>query len=405
MAIKLSVPPVIIFPGAASSILQAGIPVIALHGPMLGGMIFNPSTSQDQRISVVEPIFVDASGNPATLFESSTTIAIKPGSSYTVPEGQTNSVSVNAATVGHTFTSLTIQIAIQFPPTVTQYPFPPIGPTGLLTTIPAYLYEEYNTDQDLQAFIDAFNSMAQAYLDWFNNINLPIYTNPQINGALLDWVLGGGLYGIPRPTLSSGRQKTIGPFNTIYFNQIAFNRIQRIGPKNVALTSDDIYKRIATWHLYRGDGFQFNVRWLKRRILRFLYGTNGTDYNGPSYQISVEFGVNNQITITIVTGVRNIIRGYFNSYTFNSTGYNQIISKFRALGNKPQYADIFKTAMDNGALEMPFQYTISVIVGQSSHLPATFPGPPIPNPPSRQALTDQSGVPLIDQSGQPLTDN
>jgi hypothetical protein len=61
--------------------------------------------------------------------------------------------------------------------------------------------------------------------------------------------------------------------------------------------------------------------------------------------------------------------------------------------------------MDNGALEMPFQYTISVIVGQSSHLPATFPGPPIPNPPSRQALTDQSGVPLIDQSGQPLTDN
>ena len=329
---------------------------------MIGGMIYNPASPQDQQIPVVESIFIDPTGNPAGLSANDTTVEIQPGSSFIVPAGQQYSVSVNAATAGHAFTSIVVQTAIQFPPTITPSAFPPSGPTGLTETIPAYLYQEYNEDQDVQALVDAYNIMVQSYLDWLNNINLPIYTNPQINGALLDWVLGGGLYGIPRPTLSSGRQKIIGPFNTYYFNSIAFNRLQRIGPVSVAVTSDDVYRRIATWYLYRGDGFQLNVNWLKRRVLRFLYGANGSDYSGTTYQISITFGVNNQMTITIVTGIRNIKIGYFNSYGFNKIGYNKAITTFQSL-NEPQFAPIFKEAVDSGALEMPFQYSTTVNIG------------------------------------------
>ena len=43
--------------------------------------------------------------------------------------------------------------------------------------------------------------------------------------------------------------------------------------------TDDVFKRILTWHFYKGDGKNFSVRWLKRRIWRFLQGANGTDFD------------------------------------------------------------------------------------------------------------------------------
>src|SRR5579859_3473841 len=94
----------------------------------------------------------------------------------------------------------------------------------LQEVIPSYLYVEYNDDEDLQAFVTAFNAIAQQYVDFFNQINLPIYTSSSISGALLDWV-AQGIYGMTRPSLpGAGSTLIYGPFNTYAFNKLAFNQ-------------------------------------------------------------------------------------------------------------------------------------------------------------------------------------
>lgn len=46
----------------------------------------------------------------------------------------------------------------------------------LESIIPAYPYTQYNDDPDIVAFFDAYNKLAQGYLDYFNNLNLPCWT-------------------------------------------------------------------------------------------------------------------------------------------------------------------------------------------------------------------------------------
>jgi hypothetical protein len=63
----------------------------------------------------------------------------------------------------------------------------------------SYPYQQYQDDPNIVAFFDAYNSIAQGYMDYVLGLNLPIYT--QLSGPLLDWV-GQGLYGFQRPTIS-----------------------------------------------------------------------------------------------------------------------------------------------------------------------------------------------------------
>lgn len=160
-------------------------------------------------------------------------------------------------------------------------PFSTTWPGTLQDVIPSYAFQEYADDADIKAFITAYNRLAQGYVDWFNQIDLPIYTNPLIAGALLDWV-GNGLYGVQRPTLQSGSSFTIGPYNTYAYNTLALNTSQTTIVSSSFVANDDIYKRVLTWQHYKGDGFQFNITWLKRRIMRFLLGVNGTDPVGTN---------------------------------------------------------------------------------------------------------------------------
>ena len=81
------------------------------------------------------------------------------------------------------------------------------------TLLPSYLYLQYQDDDNLQAFVDVYNSQAQEYLDWFYSISLPVYTSDTISGSLLDWV-AQGLYGMPRPVLATGVNQNLGPYNT-----------------------------------------------------------------------------------------------------------------------------------------------------------------------------------------------
>jgi hypothetical protein len=220
-------------------------------------------------------------------------------------------------------------------------------PTSLLKIIPSYLYQQYSDDDDLQAFVSAYNGMAQDYVDWFNAVNLPIYSGPGVSDLLLDWV-GEGLYGIPRPTLPFGSSQTVvvGPFNTIAFNTFTFNGsiagtrgvgegigqfqigIGAIGVGSFAPVSDDIYRRVLTWHTYKADGRQFSIPWLKRRVTRFLFEENGVGYNVDStYDVNVTFDVDQCII---------------------------------AIPASASMATVFQAAVDVGVLDLPFQYTFIV---------------------------------------------
>ncbi len=203
----------------------------------------------------------------------------------------------------------------------------------LTQTIPSYLFVQYADDPDLQAFITAFKMLAQEYVDWFNSISLPVYTGPLLTGDLLDWV-AAGLYGIKRPAL--------------------------VG---TTLVDDDVFKRVISWHFFKGDGRVFNVRWLKRRIQRFLNGMNGTDPGvNQTYQISVLFEAPNIVNINISQGVAYITGGaLFNTNQFNTAQFNEmslIIIHFSDTTLAPE----LKSAILGGVVELPFQYLYNVSI-------------------------------------------
>lgn len=233
----------------------------------------------------------------------------------------------------------------------------------LTTILPSYLYTQYQDDDDLQSFVEVYNEYAQAYLDWFNSINLPVYTADSISGDLLDWVVSG-LYGISmRPSLPSGHVTATGGYNTLAFNNLEYDRIRKIGSGSYYATTDDIFKRIVTWSFYKGDGMQFSINWLKRRVMRFLTGTNGTaPAIDQTYQISVEFGSGNQVNIIILNGLRVVTGGaMYDRFAFNTLAYNQVKTKFYNYAPL-QYAAILQAGIQSGALPLPFQFTYNVTI-------------------------------------------
>lgn len=228
--------------------------------------------------------------------------------------------------------------------------FPPSGPSGVTKTIPSYLYQEYNDDDDLQAFVLAFNTISQQYIDWANAIQLPVYTGATIAGPLLDWV-AQGLYGISRPTLSSGTIQYIGLFDSAEFNRIMFGQVTTIGSIITYTTSDDFFKRIITWHFYKGDGKNFSIGWLKRRIARFLRGINGANIGAADTSaISISM-VNDNVTITI---------------TVNSIDVATMAA-----------AKFLQAAIASQVVELPFQYGFAVLIAIAGTTMTFIPsGPP-----------------------------
>lgn len=197
----------------------------------------------------------------------------------------------------------------------------------LTATIPSYLYQEYSDDSDLQAFVSAYNTLTQQYLNWFNNTPLPIYTNSAITGPLLDWV-GQGIYGYARPTLAVGATfSNLGVYNTEPYDTEPYNQNIYTNPVTDYTVTDDYYKRCLTWNFFKGDGFQFTTTWFKRRIYRFLNGFDGIDpVVQQTYSISVTFS-GTSITVTIP----------------NTTS-----------------AQILKAAIQSGAVYVPFEYPLTI---------------------------------------------
>lgn len=234
-------------------------------------------------------------------------------------------------------------------------------PTSLQGTIPAYLYQEYSDDDNLQAFVAAYNNFAQQYVDWFNQVGLPVYTGALIAGPLLDWV-AQGLYGMTRPVLPAARLSLVGAFNSFAFNTTPYNG-RRVLAQIYYTVDDDIFKRCMTWRLYRGDGKIFSVTWLKRRIMRFLNGPNGTDPGvNQTYPIWVSVGPDGEFYIRVFQGVRTITGGALpGTFEANTTEPGSTLTAFEPLGSTAA-AQALVGGITSGTLELPFQYTFNISV-------------------------------------------
>lgn len=146
----------------------------------------------------------------------------------------------------------------------------------LSTAIPAYLYQEFADDPDVQAFVTAGNGLLQGYLNWFLNTPLAVWTSPGVSGPLLDWT-ATNIYGTTRPVISISSSSSKGALATYPTATLVTAGFVLTQSGTDQIADDDLYKRTLTWILYRGDGKQATIEWLRRRIARFLYGVNGGD--------------------------------------------------------------------------------------------------------------------------------
>ncbi|HGW6105855.1 TPA: hypothetical protein ACNIQM_004051 [Citrobacter werkmanii] len=227
--------------------------------------------------------------------------------------------------------------------------------------IRSYLYTQYNDDDNIRAFVTAYNTMAKNIYDWMRSANLPIFVGGYNAGDQLRWI-ARGIYGVKPPVLASGRQLMTGAFNTCTFNTVPFNTRRVMNKSEQVVVSDDLFKRIMTWNFYKGDGFYFTIPWLKRRIMRFLTGVNGVDVvNDQHWSISVLFS-GGGASVSIIKGFRKLTdSSVYNAQTFNSRAYNQKTSVL-IKSNEYEYASLFKQAFDSGLLHMPFYQPVSVTI-------------------------------------------
>lgn len=264
---------------------------------------------------------------------------------------------------------------------------------------PSYLYFQYSDDDDLQAFVAAYNQLAQVYIDWFNQTPLGLYTAASISGSLLDW-LATGIYGITRPVIVAQPSTTSssGGYNTNPYNDFPYNGFLFTSTGAVSqIANDDIYKRVLTWILYQGDGHQISIPWMKKRVARFIYGANGSDVSIDQIQFVSINDLPGQTLKLVATGAINGAPA--NTMAVNSTKLKQIsippasIQKASSMNTLPtdtaalnenqpitisgtssaahknqlfiylNYSPIaltFQRLVNEGILPMPFQVTVTV---------------------------------------------
>jgi hypothetical protein len=220
------------------------------------------------------------------------------------------------------------------------------------SNLASYLYQQYADDEDLQGFVDSQNDAAQTYLDWFNSAALPYY--PNLTGDLLNWVMKG-LYGLDRTQLASPKTPASGMLDTVLLNTFTLNEYVA-STQTFYSINDDVAKRILTWDFYKGDGKHFSVRWLKRRVMRFLAGTDGLDPR--PYQVSADGTIVLNPNFQIGAESTGAIGVVFGAGTVTVSIDQSLLSL--QLNLAPNILQLFKLAFEGGALELPLDYTYSV---------------------------------------------
>ena len=226
----------------------------------------------------------------------------------------------------------------------------------LPAVVPAYVYVQYNDDPYVTAFFTAYNELAQGYLNWFNQTPLAVWTSPSVSGSLLDWT-GTNLYNTPRPVISSESSSSSGAMATDPMATQAMASFILNTSGTAQSASDDLYKRVLTWVLYRGDGKQATIEWLRRRIARFLYGTNGSDID---VGLITNVSVSDQGTETV---------GAYGTYAYGTQAYGTITQETYTSGGilfitipNLTVSQAFIALFKGGFLPAPFQMTYNFTI-------------------------------------------
>lgn len=228
---------------------------------------------------------------------------------------------------------------------------------NIVSTIKSYVYREYADDDNIAAFFGSYNALSQGNLDAINSYQLPIYLNQ--TGTLLSWA-ASSIYGVFRPSLSSGGPRSVGPINTFEFNAEEFNSLSRVNSSTNFIADDLTYQRIVQWNTFKGDGYQFSIRWLKRRVERFLRGAIFPD---QTYEVSVTFPTPYHVLITVSESNRRVSGGAFfgTGGAFGSVGMTYAgITTVPSTHTPTALASALKAAVNSGILRLPFQYTFTV---------------------------------------------
>lgn len=228
---------------------------------------------------------------------------------------------------------------------------------NIVSTIRAYIYTQYADDANVSAFFASYNQLSQGNLDEINGYQLPIYLNQ--SGALLDWA-ASSIYGVFRPSLSSGGPRPIGPYDTFAYDAEAYDGFKLVNNSSNFIADDLTYRRIIQWNTFKGDGFQFSIRWLKKRIERFL---NGALFPEQTYEVSVRFTSETGVLIAISESNHILTGGaFYNRQTFGGRGgmtFNRSIT-VESTHAPTALASALKAAINSGILSLPFQYTFTV---------------------------------------------
>ena len=228
-----------------------------------------------------------------------------------------------------------------------------------LTPVASYLYQQYqydDTTQYLTPFFETYNISSQTNLNTINDLNLPIYWG--LSGVLLNWV-ALSLYGFERPVLPKGNVRTLGLYNTNELNNFAYNEEVLEAPQTFYECTDDIFKRIITWNFYKGDGMQFDIQWLKRRVVRFLEGGANPKID-EHWQVSVTFPFPGEVLIGITNGISLGEGGsLFNTFEFDQRPMNIATQLVPLIPT--ELAPILQAAINAQVLQLPVGFTYTVV--------------------------------------------
>ena len=93
----------VLFPAITTTVPAGGVPVLAMMGPLTGGLIVNPAVAADQGLAAAENLYVDLV-NPAAAAETGS----KESSAST--RAQTSSRAVAAATLAEVREAMRLRV-------------------------------------------------------------------------------------------------------------------------------------------------------------------------------------------------------------------------------------------------------------------------------------------------------
>jgi hypothetical protein len=167
----------------------------------------------------------------------------------------------------------------------------PFNPDAISTDNPVYVYtgNDFEKSPDVQALVEVANGGFNAVIENLRNLNVGLYNDKCCEW--LDW-FASGVFGFYRPTIAIGDAvRADGGWGAFGFGENGWGYGVLSSDPSFETVPDSIFKKVIEWHLYRADGFQFSIPWLRRRIQRFT-GESVVGITLSSWTFTIELSKN-----------------------------------------------------------------------------------------------------------------